>query len=57
MAKTIVPVYIPSSYYGLGTTVRRVATGFNSQDVLGTVVGHDFFGAAVVQWEQQEAFL
>jgi hypothetical protein len=57
MAKNKIPVYDPTAYYELGTQVRRVAAGFNSQDVLGTVVGHDFFGAAAIEWQQQEVFL
>lgn len=57
MAKATIPVYNPANYYELGTTVRRVAAGFDSKDVLGTVVGHDFFGAAVIDWEQQQTFL
>lgn len=52
-----VPLYNYSTFYELGTRVRKAAAGFNSQDVLGTVVGHDFFGAAQIQWDQQEAFL
>lgn len=52
-----IPVYKPSEYYELGTTVRKVAAGFDSKDVLGTVIAHDFFGVAQIDWEQQEKFL